>query len=61
MMKLLKVFFMKKNCNYQKNTSGEYVIEIILRIKGNQIYVKLRGYGSSFNSWIDKNTVTEHL
>ena len=38
-----------------------YIIEKILKTKGNQIYVKWRGYDSSFNSWIDKNTVTEHL
>ena len=31
----------------------EYIIEKILKRKGNQIYVKWKGYDSSFNSWID--------
>ena len=33
----------------------EYIIEEILKIKDNNIFVKWRGYDSSFNSWIDKN------
>ena len=39
----------------------EYIIEKILKTKGSQIYVKWRNYNSSFNSWIDKNTVTKCL
>ena len=60
MMKLLKVNSTKKSFNRQKilpenilltkNTTGEYIIEKILRTKGNQIYVKWRGYSNNFNS-----------
>ena len=45
--------------NFKKD--NEYIIEKILKTKGNQIFIKWRGYDSSFNSWIDKNTVTKHL
>ena len=38
-----------------------YTIEKILKTNKNKIYVKWRGYDSSFNSWIDKNTVTKYL
>ena len=38
-----------------------YTIEKILKTKNNKIYVKWRGYDSSFNSWIDENTVTKYL
>ena len=37
----------------------EYIIEKILKTKGNQIYVKWRGYSNNFNSWIDKTTITK--
>ena len=45
--------------NFKKD--NEYIIEKIIKTKGNQIYVKWRGYSNNFNSWIDKNTVTKHL
>ena len=61
MMKLLKDNFIKKQLQLTKNTTGEYIIEKILKTKGNQIYIKLKGYSNNFNSWIDKNTVTKHL
>ena len=38
-----------------------YSIEKILKTNKNKIYVKWRGYDNSFNSWIDKNTVTKYL
>ena len=58
---IIKGQFYEKELQLTKNTTGEYVIEKILKIKGNQIYVKWRGYSNNFNSWIDKNTVTKHL
>ena len=51
--------FYEKELQLTKNTLGEYIIEKIL--KTNKIYGKWRGYDSSFNSWIDKNTVTKYL
>ena len=36
-------------------------IEKILKTNKDKIYVKWRGYDNSFNSWINKNTVTKYL
>ena len=58
---IIKGQFYEKELQLSKNTSGKYIIEKILKTKGNQIYVKWRGYSNNFNSWIDKNTVTKHL
>ena len=38
-----------------------YTIEKILKTNKDKIYVKWRGYDSSFNSWINKNTITKYL
>ena len=38
-----------------------YTIEKILKTNKNKIYVKWKGYDSSFNSWINKNMVTKYL
>ena len=58
---IIKGQFYEKELQLTKNTTGEYVIEKILRTKGNQIYVKWRVYSNNFNSWTDKNTVPEYL
>ena len=44
-----------------KNTTGEYIIEKILKTNKDKIYVKWRGYSNNFNSWIDKNSVTKYI
>ena len=38
-----------------------YTIEKILKTNKDKIFVKWRGYDSSFNSWINKNNVTKYL
>ena len=53
--------FYTKELQLTKNTIGEYIIEKILKTKNNKIYVKWRGYDNSFNSWINKNTITKYL
>ena len=53
--------FYAKELQKSKNVTGEYIIEKLLKTKGNKIYVKLRNYNNSFNSWIDKNSVTNYL
>ena len=53
--------FYEKELQLTKNTTGEYIIEKILKTKNNKIYVKWRGYDNSFNSWINKNTVTKYI
>ena len=38
----------------QKADQKEFGIEKMIKRKGNSLYVKLKGYNNSFNSWIDK-------
>ena len=38
----------------QKTNQKEFRIEKVFKRKGNKLYVKWKGYNSSFNSWIDK-------
>ena len=38
-----------------------YIIEKVLKTKGNQIYVKWRNYDSLFNSWVNKYDIKEYL
>ena len=58
---IIKGQFYTKELQLSKNTTGEYIIEKILKTNKDKIYVKWRGYDSSFNSWINKNTVTKYL
>ena len=41
----------------QKNNKKEFRIEKVLKKKGDKLYVKWKGYDSSFNSWIDKKDI----
>ena len=52
---------MKKKLQLTKNTTGEYIIEKILKTKGNQMYVKWRGYNNNFNSWLNKYDIKKYL
>ena len=38
----------------QKTDQKKFRIERVIKRKGNKLYVKWKGYYSSFNSWIDK-------
>ena len=38
----------------QKTNQQEFRIEKVVKRKGDKLYVKWKGYDSSFNSWIDK-------
>ena len=38
----------------KKTNQKEFRIEKVLKEKGDKLYVKWKGYGKSFNSWIDK-------
>ena len=44
----------EKELQKTRNNGDKYIIEKILKTNENKIYVKWRGYNSSFNSWIDK-------
>ena len=41
----------------QKNNQKEFRIEKVLKKKGDKLYVKWKGYDSSFNSWTDKKDI----
>ena len=58
---IIKAIFYERELQLTKNTTGEYIIEKILKTKGNQMYVKWRGYSNNFNSWVDKNSVTRYI
>ena len=38
----------------QKTNQKEFRIEKVIERKGNELYVKWKGYDNSFNTWIDK-------
>ena len=38
----------------QKANQQEFRIKKVIKRKGDKLYVKWKGYDSSFNSWIDK-------
>ena len=39
----------------QETSQKGFRIEKVIKRKGNTLYVKWKGYGNRFNSWIDKN------
>ena len=50
---IIGIFYEKE---LQKIDQQEFRIEKAIKKKGNKLYVKWKGYDSSFNSWIDKKT-----
>ena len=38
----------------QKTNQQTFRIEKVIKKKGDELYVKWKGYDSSFNSWVDK-------
>ena len=47
--------FTKNNC--KKTNQKEFRVAKVIKRKGNKLYVKWKGYDSSFNSCIDKKDV----
>ena len=43
----------------QKMNQEEFRIEKVIKRKGNNIYVKWKGYNNSFNSWLDKASLVQ--
>ena len=43
----------------QKANQKEFRIEKIIKRRGNNLYIKWKGYNNSFNSWIDKKDLKE--
>ena len=52
--KIIESFYEKE---LQKASQEEFRIEKVIKRKGDKIYVKWKGYDSSFNSWIDKKAL----
>ena len=53
-MKLLKHSMKKK---VQKTNQHEFRVEKVIQKKGDKLYVKWKGYGNSFNSWINEKDI----
>ena len=45
----------------QKISQEELRIEKVIRRKGDNLYVKWKGYDNSFNSWIDKGSLVQRM
>ena len=58
---IIKGIFYEKELQKTRDDGDKYIIEKILKTDKIKIYVKWRGYNSSFNSWIDKNSVTKYI
>ena len=58
---IIKGIFYEKELQLTKNISDEYIIEKVLKTKGNQMYVKWRGYNNNFNSWVNKYGIKKYL
>ena len=41
----------------KKTNQKELRIEKVMKTKGDELYVKLKGYNKSFNSWINKKYI----
>ena len=57
MISMVKKLLEKENYyekELQKTNQQEFTIENVIRRKDNKLFVKWKGYNSSFNSWIDK-------
>ena len=48
---IVRTFYKKK---LQKTNEKEFIVEKVIKRKGGKLYVKWKGYDTSFNSWIDK-------
>ena len=53
--KKLLEHFMKRNL--KKSIKKEFRVEKVIERKGDKLYVKRKGYSSSFNSWIDEKDI----
>ena len=45
----------------QKTNQKEFRVENAIKRKGDMLYVKWKGYDSSFNIWIDKKDISEYF
>ena len=52
--KIVRTFYEKE---LQNPNQKEFRVEKVIEGKGDKLYVKWKGYNSSFTSWIDKNGI----
>ena len=52
--KILGTFYEKE---LQKTNKKEFIIEKVIKNKGEKLYVKWKGYDNSLNSWTDKKDI----
>ena len=43
----------------QKTNQKEFIIEKVIKRKGDKLYAKWKGYDNSFNSWIDRKDLVQ--
>ena len=55
---IIRTFYEK---DLQKTNQKEFRIEKVIKRKGAKLYVKWKGYDSSFNSWIDKKDLIKQV
>ena len=53
---IIEIFYEKTP---RKTNQEEFRVKKVIKKKGNKLYVKLRGYDNSFNSWIDKEDLVK--
>ena len=47
--------FYERNC--KKQNKKEFMLEKVIKRKGDKLYVKWKGYDDTFNSWIDRKEI----
>ena len=45
----------------QKTNQKKFGVKKVIKTKGDKLYVKWKGYDSSFNGWIDKKDINEWI
>ena len=52
--------FYEKELQKTKSTTGEYIIEKMIKTKNDKLFVKWRGYSNNFKSWISKKDIIKY-
>ena len=52
--KIVEIFYKTEQ---QKTNQRDFRVGKVIKRKGDKLYVKWKGYNSSFNSWIDKKDI----
>ena len=53
---IVETFYIKQ---LQNTNQKDFRVEKVIKRKGDKLYVKWKGYDSSFNSWIDKSDIPD--